>query len=214
MELAAVATNPLAILKPTIPPRLYTLEEYLRREERSVEKHEYYDGKIIQLPMAKFNHNAISANTITAIKNAARQIGKRLLVLSSDQQVYLPKLNFGLYPDALVICEKPLFWDDNEVLLINPLLIVEVLSKSTGGYDKKGKFEEYKTLQSLKEYVLIEQNDYSVESRFREEPNLWRETFATDINDSIHLKSIGCTISLADIYEEIEFQPPAKKKSR
>ncbi len=164
--------------------------------------------------MARGTHNIIAANTISAIKTEARKHGKRLMVFSFNQKVYLPKLNFGLYPDALVICEKPLYWDDNEVLLVNPLLIVEVLSKSTGAYDRKDKFSEYKTLDSFKEYVLIEQNGCSVESRFREEPTLWRETLVTDPNGSIHLSSIGCTISLADIYEEIEFQPPAKKKSR
>ncbi len=159
-------------------------------------------------------HNIISVNIINAISNEIERLGKAYLVLNSNQKVYLPQLNFGLYPDALVVCEKPLFWDENEVLLLNPVLIVEVLSKSTGAYDKKGKFEEYKTLPSFKEYVLIEQNECRVESRFREEPNLWRDTVADDLNGTIHLKSIGCTVSLSKIYKNIEFPTPSKKRPR
>jgi Uma2 family endonuclease len=211
MEIA-VATNPLAILKPSPPPRLHTLQEYLRREERATERHEYYNGKIIKLPMARGSHNIIAGNVITQLNIEIEKLGKDFLVFTSNQKVYLPKLNFGLYPDALVVAEKPKYWDNNEVLLLNPILIVEVLSKSTRNYDQKEKFLEYKTLPSFKEYVLIEQNECSVESRFREEQHLWRETFASSLEESIHLKSIGCSISLAKIYKNIEFPPPLNLK--
>jgi Uma2 family endonuclease len=210
---SAVA-NPLAVLKPAKQPRRYTLEEYLRREEKSLERHEYYDGKIIRVPMAKGPHNIIGANTITALNIALKSAPKKYIVFNSNQKIYLPPLNFGLYPDALVVCEKPLYWDDNEVLLINPILIVEVLSKSTSAYDRGDKFSEYKTLSSFKEYVLIEQNNCSVESRFREEPDLWRETVVTDPNGHILLKSIGCSLSLADVYENIDLKPAATPKGR
>ena len=212
----SAAANPLAVLKPTKQPRRYTLEEYLRREEKSLERHEYYDGTIIRVPMAKGPHNIIGANTITALNIALKSAPKKYIVFNSNQKIYLPPLNFGLYPDALVVCEKPLYWDDNEVLLINPLLIVEVLSKSTSAYDRGDKFSEYKTLPSFKEYVLIEQTGCKVESRFREEPDLWRETVVTDPNNHIFLKSIGCRLSLADVYENIEFKtlPPAKSSRK
>jgi Uma2 family endonuclease len=211
----SAAANPLAVLKPTKQPRRYTLEEYLRREEKSLERHEYYDGTIIRVPMAKGPHNIIGANTITALNVALESAPKQYLVFNSNQKIYLPPLNFGLYPDALVVCEKPLYWDDNEVLLINPLLIVEVLSKSTSAYDRGDKFSEYKTLSSFKEYVLIEQTECKVESRFREEPDLWRETVVTDPNGKIHLKSVGCSLLLNKIYKNIEFKTiPQAKSSR
>lgn len=209
----SAAANPLAVLKPTKQPRRYTLEEYLRREEKSLERHEYYDGKIIRVPMARGPHNIIGANTITALNIALESAPKPYLVFNSNQKIYLPPLNYGLYPDALVVCEKPLYWDDNEVLLINPILIVEVLSKSTSAYDRGDKFSEYKTLPSFKEYVLIEQTECKVESRFREEPNLWRETLVTDLNETIHLKSVGCSLSLAKIYKNIEFKTTQPAKS-
>lgn len=201
----AAQKNPLAVLKPTKPPRRYTLEEYLRREERSRERNEYYDGIIVPLPMAKGPHNIITANTIVALGNALQTLDKDYTLFTNSQKVYLPALNFGLYPDALVISEKPVYWDDNEVLLINPLVIVEVLSRSTRTYDRGEKFSEYKTLPTFREYVLIEQTTYMVETRFREEPDLWREKTYTNTNDQIMLRSIGCSISLADIYRKIRF---------
>lgn len=210
----SAARNPLAILKPTVAPRIYTLAEFLRREERSAERHEYYDGKIIRIPMARGPHNIITANTITTLHIAVRAANKKYLVYGSNQLVYLPKLNVGLYPDALAVCEKPAYWDDNQVLLVNPILIIEVISKSTGAYDRSDKFSEYKTCTSLQEYVLIEQDRCEIETRFREEPDLWRETIVTDPTGSIFLKSVGCAVSLADIYENVEFPAPKTRKKR
>lgn len=204
----ATQKNPLAVLKPTKPPRRYTLEKYLRREERSQERHEYFDGIIVPVPLAKGPHNIITANIIVALGNALQAADKDYTLFTNSQKVYLPSLNFGLYPDALVISEKPIYWDDNEVLLINPLLIVEVLSRSTRTYDRGEKFSEYKTLPTFREYVLIEQNKYVVETRFREEPDLWREKTYTDITDRIMLRSIGCSIALSDLYRKIQFKLP------
>ena len=201
----ATQKNPLAVLKPTKPPRRYRLEEYLRREERSQERHEYFDGIIAPVPVAKGPYNIITANIIVALGNAlqAADKDKDYTLFTNSQKVYLPSLNFGLYPDALVISENPVYWDDNEVLLINPLVIVEVLSRSTRTYDRGEKFSEYKTLPTFREYVLIEQNKCLVETRFREEPDQWREKTYTDINDRIVLRSIGCSIALADVYRKI-----------
>jgi Uma2 family endonuclease len=204
----ATQKNPLAVLKPTKPPRRFTLEEYLRREERSLERHEYFDGIIVPVPMAKGPYNIITANIIVALGNALQAADKDYTLFTNSQKVYLPSLNFGLYPDALVISESPVYWDDNEVLLINPLVIVEVLSRSTRTYDRSEKFSEYKTLPTFREYVLIEQTKCMVETRFREEPDLWREKTYTNMNDRILLRSIGCSIALADVYRKIQFKLP------
>ncbi len=195
----------LAVLKPKVRPRQYSLEEYLRREERSLEKHEYYNGQIIRLPLARGTHNIIGANIIAAIKTATKPLSRSYQIFSSDQKVYLPTLNFGLYPDALVVCETPQYWDENETLLVNPILIVEVLSKSTKAYDRGDKFREYKTLPSFLEYVLIEQNSCLAETFFREEPDLWRNTIVTNPAGTLSLQSLGCSIQMADIYEHITF---------
>jgi Uma2 family endonuclease len=201
-----IPTFPLAVLKPQKEPRRYTLAEYLRREENSDELHEYYDGIITKLPMARGPHNIIVANMTTALNNAFTSKGKNYIVLGSQQVIYLPSLNRGLYPDVLVVAEAPLYFDKNEVLLINPLIIIEVLSKGTGKYDRAGKFEQYKTLDSFEEYVLIDQNQCYVKTHFREEPNLWRDAFFTDLNSSLFLKSINCEIPMSAIYKNISIK--------
>lgn len=201
-----IAINPLAVLKPEKQPRRYTLAEFLRRAEKSEELLEYYDGIITKLPMARGPHNEIIMNVGTALNISIKSNGKKYRVLGGQQKVYLPTLNFGVFPDVLVVTDKPLYWDENQVLLINPILIIEVLSKGTKKYDRNGKFTEYKTLESFQEYLLIDQNKCYVESHFREGSNVWKGTDYKDINDSIFLKSIDCTISIADIYENIELK--------
>jgi Uma2 family endonuclease len=201
-----IAINSLAVLTPEKEPRRYTLAEYLRREERSQELHEYYNGIITKLPMARGPHNEIVANIIFALKNSFKSQKTKYRVFSAQQLVYLPELNYSLYPDVLVVVEEPQYWDNNEVLLINPILIVEVLSKSTKKYDRGAKFVEYKTLESFKEYVLIDPNSCHIETHFREEPNLWRDNKYTDLSGSLHLKSVDCSVDLSDIYANIVFK--------
>lgn len=198
-----IAEFPLAVLKPVKEPRLFTLSQYLEREERSMELHEYYDGVITKLPMARGPHNKIIMNVGTALNISIKLSGKKYWVMGGQQKVFMPALNWGVFPDVLVVTDKPLYWDDNQVLLINPIVIIEVLSRSTKRHDRTTKFTDYKTLESFQEYVLIDQNKCYVETHFREEPNVWKGTDFKDINASIHLKSIDCTISIADIYENI-----------
>lgn len=201
---ATAPANPLAVLKPSKPPRLYTLSEYLRKEEKSLRKHEYYNGKITVMPYSRLPHNLISSNIITALNNAIEKTGKDYIVASSDQLVYFTELNIGVYPDALVVCEKPEFYDDGQLLLTNPVLVVEVLSKSTRNYDLKGKFDLYKTLPSFREYVLVEQDKISVETRYRVEPNLWREHKEMDIATDLRLESLGISLPMKEIYKRVQ----------
>ena len=156
--------------------------------------------------MATGPHNIAVANITAALVQSFSARNKPYLVFGSQQLVYLPDLNFILYPDVLVVAEAPLYWDENEVLLINPLLVVEVLSKNTRGYDRTEKFAAYKTLQSFREYLLVDPYHCRMESRFREEPDLWRESIVTELDKSITLKSVGCELQLADVYRHIKFK--------
>lgn len=203
-EKTIAPANPLAVLKPVKPPRLYTLADYLQKEAKSLRKHEYHNGKIVAMPYSRLPHNQISANILVALTIALEKPDKDYIVVGSDQLVYIPELNVGLYPDALVVCEKPEFYDDGQLLLTNPVLVVEVLSKSTRIYDLKGKFDLYKTLPSFREYVLVEQNKISVETRFQVEPNLWRENKETDLNAIVQLESLGISLALKDVYKKVE----------
>jgi Uma2 family endonuclease len=200
--------NPLTVVKMSKKPRLYTLGEYLQRSEKVQERLEYRNGIITKLPMARVPHNTITANVVAALKFAFRQLqpsDKKYRICTGQQIVYLPKLNFGLYPDILVLIDPPQCFDNNQVLLTNPLIIIEVLSKSTKKYDKSLKFLEYKSLDSFEEYLLIDPESCHVDVFFRETPQSWRNITFTHLTDTILLNSTGCIISLADIYEDIVF---------
>ncbi len=188
----------------TIPKR-YTLQEYLAKEERALHKHEFHNGKITRMPGSKLKHNEISGNMIGALKLSVKPLNKKFRVITSDQKIYIPQVDKALYGDALVICETPEFWNGREDLLLNPLVIVEVASGSTRDYDRGEKFMSYRLIPSFQEYILIEQNKPSVESWFRSKPNTWEIEEYTGIDTSLTLRSIGVTISLSDIYENIEF---------
>ena len=206
MTTQAAPISKLAELKPAKKSRVYTLEEYLRKEAASERKHEYHNGKIVPMPYAKGPHNIIAANLMVALGNAVQNLDKNFVVFSSDQKVYFPELNHGVYADTLVVCEKPEYWQGNDLLLINPLLVVEVLSDSTEAYDRNGKFSKYKTLPSFKEYVLVKQNRVWVEAWYRERPGFWHETTIRDLDQSITLTSLGVTLPLSGIYRNVEVE--------
>lgn len=181
----------------------YTLEEYLRKEARTAHKHEYLNGKIVKMPYAKGPHNIIAANVVAHLAAVLEANGKDHIIFASDQKIYFPTLNEGVYADALAVAEKPQYWDDGQLLLINPLLVVEILSKSTSRYDRVGKFDKYKTLESFKEYVLIRQDACYVEVWYRERPGLWHETIETSPEGLVSLQSLGISLTMSRIYKNV-----------
>ena len=189
---------------PTKQQKRFTLEDYLRKEAKSEEKHEFINGNIIKTPCAKGPHNIISANMLAEMKMALRKLENKFFIFSSDQKIYLPSLDEGVYACALAVCEKPMYWDNQTLLLINPMIVVEVLSKSTQKYDRTGKFDKYRTLESFKEYILIRQDACFVEVWYREKPGLWHETTYQNLNGILHLQSVNINIPLQLIYENVE----------
>ncbi|MBK9255837.1 MAG: Uma2 family endonuclease [Saprospiraceae bacterium] len=185
-------------------PSFLSIEKYLDKEVRSDQKHEYYNGKIRKMPGSSYNHNKIAANIIIALGQIFETNHLAYEVISSDQKVFIPKLNQVLYPDALVVFQKPEFWNDRKDVLLNPILIVEVLSPATEKYDRQDKFMSYKNIPSFLEYVMVRQDKTEVETWFREEPHLWRETTISEAGD-IKLSSLGISISIDKVYRNIEF---------
>ena len=176
----------------------------MEKEEKSVDKHEFYNGKTKKTPGSSYNHNKIAANIIIALGQTFEIKQLSFEVISSDQKFFIPKLNQVLYPDALVVYQKPEFWNDRRDVLLNPILIVEVLSPSSENYDRRDKFMSYKNIPSFREYVIVSQDKMEVETWHREEPFLWRETNYTD-GGSIKLSSIGISIPMDKIYRNIAF---------
>jgi len=185
-------------------PAILSIEKYLEKEALSTEKHEYYNGKMRKMPGSSYNHNKIAANIIISLGQAFEINQLAFEVISSDQKIFIPKLNQILYPDPLVVYNKPEFWNSRKDVLLNPILIVEVLSPTTEKYDRHDKFMSYKNIPSFMEYVMVRQDQLEVETWFREEPHLWRETTVSESGD-IKLSSIGISIPMDKIYRNIEF---------
>lgn len=184
-------------------PKVYTFEEYLRREEKAVEKHEFYNGEIIRRTRVTHIQSEIAANLMASIKITVRLLPKKFRVYNSELKIHIEPSNSGIYPDAIVVCKEPQFWENRRDVILNPLLIVEVLSPSTQTHNRLGKFELYKQLPSFQEYVLVNTDKHSVETRFQEETDLWRIKTETNIENTVTLRSLGVSISMADIYEDI-----------
>ena len=191
--------------EPFRPDKIYSVEEYLAIEENSKEKHEFRNGKVTRMPGAKPVNNLIAANIITQLNVALENASANYLVLTSDTRIHIPRFNRFVYPDAVVVCEKIELYPGSSSVIVNPLLIVEVISPSTEYYDKHGKFHEYKQIPGFKEYLLVEQRLPFVLSSFKTAEHLWQDTEAAGLSASILLKSINCTIELRKIYKGVSF---------
>jgi Uma2 family endonuclease len=194
-----------AIDHPLRKPKTYSLHEYLAREERSLHKHEFHNGQIVKMPGSSINHNIIATNVTIQLGMQLENATESFTIINSDQKIYIAALDKVLYPDVLVVFEVPERWENREDLLVNPLLIVEVFSKSTGLFDRNDKFMYYRMLPSFKEYVLIQQDTAKVESFYKTTENTWEITTETNLENSIALRSLGVSVALHKIYKGIIF---------
>lgn len=182
-------------------PEFVSPEEYLELEREALDKHEYLDGEIFAMAGAGRRHNQICTNLIRRI---AIQIGDRKCsVYGSDMRVKIPSGNYT-YPDVVAVCGDELFEDKAEDNLLNPLVIIEVLSKSTEAYDRGAKFEQYQTIPSLREYVLVTPEPYRVEQFVRQDANAWTYLEFRTADDTVRIESIDCELRLSDIYFKVE----------
>ncbi len=185
------------------PQKHYTPEEYLALERSAETKHEYYNGEIFAMSGASSRHVLIVTNLVTGLWSQLRQGTCR--VFSTDLRVKVDPTGLYTYPDVIVICDAPEFSDDQEDTLVNPVLIIEVLSDSTKDYDRGGKFEQYRTIKSFKEYLLVAQDRPHVEHYIRQTDGSWVLHETNRLEDTIQLKSMPCSLPLSDIYDKIEF---------
>jgi Uma2 family endonuclease len=190
----------------TAKKKRFTFQEYLDFERASSEKHEFIDGKILKMAGGTGNHGIIAANIVAELKFALKQKDKKYFVLGSDLKIRIEAINQARYPDALVICEELEYYDNRKDVILNPLLIVEVLSPGTQKYDRGAKFDEYKTIPSFIEYVLVSQKMPYVSTYFREEEDLWRIKTTMNKKASVYLKSIEAELNLEDIYDGVNFE--------
>jgi Uma2 family endonuclease len=181
----------------------YSIQDYLELEEKSIEKNEFYNGKIVEMPGGTANHSLIATNITTALNIALDNT--HFLVLNSDVKIHIPKIRSFVYPDAIVVAEVFEFYENRRDIIVNPLLVVEVLSSSTEEYDKNQKFMKYRMIPSFKEYVLVSQDEPLVSTFFRKEQSLWQETNVNDTAQSIDLQSLNISVPLSKIYKNVVF---------
>ncbi len=182
----------------------YTPEEYAELEKSSEERLEYFDGNVWSMAGASPTHEEIVANTITELKNKLR--GKNCRVFGSNLRVKVPIYKPYRYPDVTALCEQPIYEDFYGLeVLVNPRLIVEVLSPSTEAFDESDKFTYYKSIESFTEYLLISQNRPHVALFTKQDETVWLHREYNSLTESVYLSSLDCEISVAEIYPGIEF---------
>jgi Uma2 family endonuclease len=185
-----------------IPKTKLSEEDYLAIERDSPTKNEFYKGEIFSMAGAGNNHNIITANIIITIGGFLR--GKGCTIYPSDMRLHIPENSLYTYPDAMVVCGQKQFRDEKKDTILNPVLIVEVLSPSTEGYDRGEKFRLYRSIPGLQEYLMIDSQRYVAEKYRKNEEEHWVLTDAQGINSFLHLASIGLEFALQDIYAGVE----------
>lgn len=193
-----------------VAPKLYTIEEYLAREERATEKHEFLNGTLFNMAGALAPHNAVIINMIFMLEAQFRATQEPFFAFASDMKIRIERTNDFVYPDVSVVFEGPEFYvsPDGQVrrhTMTNPLLIVEVLSNKTRARDKGDKFEAYCTLPSFREYMLIEPEKTWLETRYLHDPakSLWEIRTYTNLDDTFSLQSVGAQFKVADVYARL-----------
>ena len=176
-------------------------EEYLQFERAAETKHEYFNGEIYAMAGASLQHTTIITNTIIVLGLQLR--GGSCRVLAQDMRVKVSDTGLYTYPDLLVVCDGARLEDGRRDTLLNPSVIIEVLSPSTEAYDRGEKFAHYRRFESLREYLLISQDRYRVE-RFVRNNDQWTLTEFSGPDARVTLESIGCELPLAEIYESLE----------
>ncbi|MFI5378064.1 MAG: Uma2 family endonuclease [Tepidisphaerales bacterium] len=185
--------------------RRYTVQDYLTFERESPERHEYRDGAIFVMPGSSIVHSLIAANVIGQIGNRLRS--KPCRVYDANLRLRIPRKVLYTYPDVTVICGPPMVDPDDSAghTVTNPRLIVEVLSPSTEGYDRGEKFDRYRELETLQEYVLISQSAPRIEIFFRQQGGNWLFTPVSGLENAARLNSLEIELPLGDAYAGVEF---------
>lgn len=186
-----------------IPEQHWTATQYLAFERDSDEKHEFFDHDVYLMTGASENHNLIVANLIISLGTQLR--GTPCKLYPSDMRVCIAALDSYTYPDVSVVCGEAAFEDERRDSLLNPTLLIEVLSPSTEKYDRGRKFRLYRALDSLQDYLLISQTNFHVEY-FQLQPNgHWMLIEAEEPTAIVELPSIRAALTLNDIYDRIVF---------
>jgi Uma2 family endonuclease len=193
------------------PQPHFTTAEYLSLEREAEYKSQYLDGEIFAMSGASEDHNLVAGNVFASLHAQLRNRPCRVYI--NDLRVRDRASGLYTYPDVIAVCGERKF-EDKQVLdtLLNPTLIVEVLSSSTENFDRGEKFRRYRTIESLMEYLLIAQDKCHIEHYTRQPDNQWLLSERQRLDDEILLSSINCRLLLSDVYENVNFEKQSEEK--
>ncbi len=189
--------------EPAIKQTDYSEEEYLAIEEQADYKSEYCNGEIFAMSGGSYNHNVICLNLGWGIREATSN--KNCTGFIGDMKLNIPVANAFVYPDLMVVCGDVEFFKNRSDVISNPILIIEVLSPSTHIFDRGDKFSWCRSLPSVREYVLISQNEAMIETYFRQDEKTWIHSFAKGLEDKILFRSIRYELALKEVYDKTMF---------
>ncbi len=175
--------------------------EYLELERKSASKNEYLKGEVFAMTGASLRHNLIAGNIFAELKQQLKQTDCK--VLMSDMRVAAPGATLYTYPDVVVVCGEVRLEDEQFDTLLNPCLIIEVLSKSTAAYDQAIKFGYYRTIESLTEYLLVAQDKRLVTQYVKQPDSRWLLTDIHGLESRIELAAVQCTLALSEVYDRV-----------
>lgn len=194
------------------PKKLYSLEEYFELEKSKNEKFEYWEGNVWSMSGARFAHNLISRNLNTELDTGLRERG--CFVLPSEMRIKVPAYPPYRYPDMTVLCGTPEIEMIGGIeMLVNPQLIVEILSDSTEAFDRGDKFTYYKSIKSFSEYLLVAQHRPHVSQFVKHGDGFWANFEFNDLGDTVELRSVGISLRLTSIYRDVTFPEPSLSES-
>jgi len=179
--------------------RHYTIEEYLEMENAATEKHEYFQGEIFAMSSARLEHNIVVGNLFVALGTWLK--GTPCRPFGSDMRIHVEKNTLFTYPDISIICGKPESINDDDLNFLNPTVIIEVSSPSTREYDRKGNFNLYRDIPTLKEYITVEPENIHIEDWFINDSGKWELREYKNIDQTLVLQSLKISVALSEIYE-------------
>ncbi|WP_407674194.1 Uma2 family endonuclease [Nodularia harveyana] len=183
--------------------RYYSPEEYLEIEVDSEIRNEYIDGQLIPMTGGTPNHNQLAGNFYSFLNVALKRQPYRVFI--ADQRLWIPNRRIYTYPDVMIVQSPLEYQEGRKDTLTNPVMIAEVLSKSTKSYDRDEKFSAYRTISSFKEYILIDQYTMHVEHYCKTDQNKWIFSEYDNGDVTLNLAAVPCQVLLADIYDQVDF---------
>ncbi|MDB9313903.1 Uma2 family endonuclease [Spirulina sp. CS-785/01] len=184
------------------PPKLYSREEYLELEETAEYKNEYHNGQIIPMTGGTTEHNRLALNFCNQFLVKFEEHNYPIFI--GDVKVHIPAHNIDTYPDVMILKDEPIYDQDKHTVILNPTVIVEVLSQSTQNYDKGEKFEYYRSLSSFQEYVLIDQYKYQVEQYIKQGEGEWLFKEYKGQDCILNIVSFSWQIALSKLYKNVK----------